>query len=877
MILKLIKFLYHSFLYPLLLITIFVSIGTAQSVTVGKDSSVTVLPVDSLLNDTAKVDSLGKKTKVKKKAPIDFPIKYTAKDSIVYDITGSQVFLYNKAEVYYGDISLKADFIIIDQIKKTVFAKGVADSTGKVNGKPVFMDDGQTFNSEEMMYNFETKKGKIKEVTTQEGQGYLIANDVKKNEYNEVFIRHGRFTTCNNLLHPHFYIALTKAKNVENRTVSGPAYLVVEDVPLPLAIPFGFFPRQNGRSSGILIPEIGEDRALGFFLRNGGYYFGVNDRMDVAVRGEIFSKGSYGLSLFSRYNVRYRFNGNFSSTYNDRRFGEPNTTSYVRNKDFSVRWTHMQDGKAIPGTRFSASVNVATRSNYRNNITSNVNTIVQNELNSSISYSKTWEGTPFSLNGSMTHNQNLQTGRINLGLPSLSFNVSRVFPFEKINPVGPQKWYHKIGFNYTADAVNKISTFDSVLFTEQSLKQFQNGLRHSIPVSTSFNVLKYLTVSPFFNYTERWYFSSVSKTWDGSQVITDTLSGFKRGADYNTGLAFSTRIYGMYPINTAKIVALRHVFTPVISYSYRPDFSEEKYGYYKKVQSDSTGAQATYSIFENNNSLFGSPSGGKSSLLSYSFDNNVEMKVNKATDTGSVVKKIRIFDSFRFTGNYNMAADSLRFSDINMVARTVLFEKINIDISATYDLYTLQSDSNNVLRTVNKFEFNENNRLARITNASIAISTSLNPDYFKSKTKKPEDATLRNKYSTADLDMVNRFPQYYVDWSIPWNVAISYYLTYSRPLQTSSTQQAINFNGDVNLTSKWKIGFSTGYDFTLREVTFTSLNIYRDLHCWDLVVNWIPFGTYQRYSVDLKVRASILQDLKLSRRREFYERGIDQP
>ncbi len=836
------------------------------------DTSVTKISADTLSLDSNKIDSIA--LKEKKKGPIDLPIKYNAVDSIVYDIVNSKVYLYNKAEVFYGNINLKADYIIIDQIKKTVYAKGISDSTGKVTGKPIFTDAGQVYNSEEMSYNFETKKGKIKEVTTQEGQGYLLANDVKKNQYNEVFIRHGKFTTCN-LPHPHFYIALTKAKNIEDKTVSGPAYLVVEDVPLPLALPFGFFPRKSGRSSGILMPEIGEDRELGFFLRNGGYYFGINDKVDLAIRADIFSKGSYGFSAFSRYNVRYKFNGNFTATYNDRKFGEPNTSSYIRNKDFSIRWTHNQDAKAIPGTRFSASVNIATRNNFRNNITTNLQSIVQNDLNSSISFSKSWEGTPFSLNGSMTHNQSLSTGVVSLGLPSISFNMSRIFPFDSKNRVGPQKWFHKIGVSYSADALNRITTTDSLLFESSSLDRFQNGVRHTIPVSTSFNVLKYLTVSPFVNYTERWYFNSISKQWNGSDVLVDTISGFKRSMEYNTGLSLTTRVYGMFPVNAAGIVAVRHVLTPVLSFSYRPDFSQSQFGYYQNVQSDSSGSSQLYSIFENNNGVFGSPGAGRSNLLSYSIDNNLEMKLKTKTDTGDVIKKVRIFDSFRFTGNYNMAADSLKFSNVNVVARTVLFGRLNIDLGATYDLYTYEADSNNVYRRVNKFEYDENKRLGRLISANLSIGTNLNPDAFKSKKNNNNPANnsaLRNRYNYAEVEMINRFPQYYVDWSIPWNLAINYNLSYNKPLMTATTTQALNVSGDVSVTPKWKIGFLSGYDFTTKEITPTSLNIYRDLHCWDLSINWIPFGTYQRYSVDLKVRASILQDLKLSRRREFYER-----
>ncbi len=815
--------------------------------------------------DSLSIDSL---VSNKKKSAIKSKIRYSAKDSIVYDLSGTQVYLYNGAEVYYEDIVLKADFIRIDQKRKIVYAQGVKDSTGKVIGKPVFTQAGQIYNSDEMTYNFETKKGKIKEVTTKEGEGYLIADQVKKNQYDEVFIKDGKYTTCN-LEHPHFYIALTKAKNTKDKTVSGPAYLVVEDVPLPLAIPFGFFPRKNGRSSGILMPEIGEDRSLGFFLRNGGYYFGISDRMDLAIRGDIYSKGSYGFSAFSRYNQRYRFNGTFSSGFTDRRFGEINTADYQRNKDFYIRWNHNQDAKAIPGTRFSASVNIATRNNYRNNITTNIQTIVQNNLTSSVSFSKVWEGTPFSLSSSLSHNQNLQTGQISLGLPRVSFNVSRINPFDSKNRIGTQKWYHKIGLNYTLDAENKIDTYDSLLFKQESLSKFQNGIRHNIPISTSFNAFKFFTLSPFINYNERWYFNYVEKSWNGESVVTDTLKAFKQAREYSTGVNLTTRIYGMFNVNALGISAIRHVFTPSFSYSYRPDFSQSSFGYYKKVQSDSTGKLTQYSIFEN--SLYGTPGAGKSSLIGFSFDNNLEMKTKQNTDTGVVIKKIKIFESLRVSGNYNLAADSLKLSVLSFSARTVLFDKLNIDISATFDPYIFQTDTLGISRRVDQLEWDKNDRIGRLTSAAISLGTNLNADAFKSK--KP-DAVVRtkSKYDLMDYDMINRTNQYYVDWTIPWNIAINYILAYNKPLTTETITQAVNFNGDFSVTKKWKIGFNSGYDFKAKEVTPTSLNIIRDLHCWDLSINWIPFGTYQRYSVDLKVRASILQDLKLSRRREFYER-----
>lgn len=853
--------------FPLLLISFFGSIssGKAESSLYSK----TIIRSDSLtksLNDPLEPDSILLKTK---KKAIQSKIRYNAKDSIVYNLKKNEVYLYNGAEVYYEDIILKAAFIKIDQKNKVVYANGVIDSTGILKGKPVFTEGAQTYDAQELAYNFETKKGKIKEVITNEGEGFLHANEVKKNELDEVFIRNGKYTTCNQA-HPHFYIALTKAKNTSDKTVSGPAYLVIEDVPLPLAIPFGFFPRLKGSSSGVVIPEIGEDRALGFFLRNGGYYFAINEKVDLSIKGDIYSKGSYGLSGVTRYNNRYQYNGSLSAGFTNRKIGEAETAEYSLSQDFYIRWTHNQDPKAIPGSRFSAAVNIASRNNYRNNITPNIQSITQNNLSSSVSYAKTWEGTPFSMSSSLTHNQNLQTGQVSLGLPRVNFSMSRINPFDSKNRVGPQKWYHKIGMNYTFDLENRIDTYDSLLFKSLASNQVQNGMRHSLPLSTSFNVLKYFTLSPYLNYNERWYFNSIEKKWDGSKVITDTLDGFKQARDYSLGFSLTTRVYGMFNVNAFGISAIRHVFTPAISYSFRPDFSAESFGYYKFVQTDTSGKLTPYTIFQNG--IYGSPGAGKSSLLSFSFDNNLEMKTSKAVDTGLLIKKVKLFESLRLTGNYNLAADSLKLSVINIVARTLLFEKVNIDLNAAYDIYGLQLDKFGNYRRINKTQYQQDKQLARLVAATMSLSTNLNPSAFKKANSNEQSVKIINQLDRMDNDLLNRNAVYFVDWTIPWNIAINYLLSYSKPLNTAYTSNALNVNGDLSLTKKWKVGFSSGYDFFAKEVTLTSLNIVRDLHCWDLTVNWIPFGTYQRYSVLLKVRSSVLQDLRLTKRREFYER-----
>jgi hypothetical protein len=855
--------------FPLLLITIWVVLCS------GSPGFASVLPLHYLSADSItqiKTDSVSLDSIItpgKKGSAIKSKIVYKAKDSIVYDITGTQVFLYNGAEVYYEKITLKADFIRIDQKNKVVYAHGVPDSLGVIKGKPVFTDNGQVYNSDDMSYNFETKKGKIKQVTTQQGEGYLLADDVKKNQYDEVFIKDGKYTTCN-LPHPHFYIALTKAKNTSNKTISGPAYLVVEDVPLPLALPFGFFPRKSGRSSGILLPEVGEDRALGFFMRNGGYYFGVSDHLDLALRGDIYSKGSYGFNTLARYNTRYRYNGNVYASYSDRRFGEPETVDFTQTKDFSLNWMHTQDTKARPGTRFNANVNIASRNNFRNSRTPSIQSIVQNNLASSISYSKTWAGTPFSFNSSLSHNQNLQTGVVSISLPKATFSIARINPLDKKNRVGAQKWYQKIGFNYNLDLENRITTYDSLLFRQESIRKFDNGIRHTLPVSTSFNILKFINVSPSLNYNERWYFSTIEKSWNGTSVVTDTLRGFRTARDYGFSTSMTTRVYGMFNVNRLGILKVRHVLTPTLNYSYRPDFASARYGYYKNVQVDTFGTVRPYSIFEQN--TFGGPPAGRSSSVGFGLGNNIEMKVRTKNDSAASSRNVKIFDNVSVNSAYNFAADSLQLAPISLVAYTTLFDKISVNFNASYDPYVLRRDTLGRAVRVNEYEWDVNQRIGRLTSASLSLGTNLNPDAFRNKARQNDRTVLRDKYSQRDLDYIDQNAMNYVDWTIPWSLSVNYILSYSRPEYQSTTTQSLNFNGDLSVTPKWKIGFTSGYDFKLMEITPTSLNIYRDLHCWDLAINWIPFGTYQRYSVDLKVKASILQDLKLSRRREYYER-----
>lgn len=811
--------------------------------------------IPKLASDTLKADSLKKDT-VKNSSGLKSPVIYSARDSIRYSVSGKEVFLYGNAEVKYQDINLKADYIRLDQSSFQLYAEGVLDTLGKIQGKPVFKEGDKTYNADYIAYNFKSKKGKIREVRTEEGEGYLHGQDIKKTPTDELFVRHGKYSTCN-LEHPHFYINIDKAKVTQKRIITGPAYLVVEDVPLPLAAPFGFFPKKATRTSGIIVPNYFEDPVRGFALNNGGYYFAVSDHLDAQLTGSIFTNGSFLSNNLFRYATRYKYSGDINLSYSLKKQGEPGTESFSAERYFFVKWNHRQEGSASPGSSFSANVNAGSSRFLRDN-SYNVNSINKNDLNSSINYNKQFLGTPFSLSIAANHNQNVQTRRLDLDLPAMSFNVSRITPFAPKIAEGRAAWYQKLGFNYTTNLQNSISATDTSLFRRESLKDFRTGISHTIPINTSITVLKYLIVSPGINYSDKWVFSTIRQYRDGNAIKEDTVYGFKAIHEYNANLAMSTRFFGMFTINKLGIVAIRHVGNPFLSYNYTPDLSAERYGYYKTIQ-DSTGKTLRYSIIKN--SIFSSPSTSTQSNLGFGLGNNLEMKVKSKKDTLTGTKKIVLFQNLAISSQYNLAADSFQLSNINVVGRTMLLKNLGLDFGANFDPYVYSRDSS---RRVNQWEYTANRRLARLTSARLAINGTLNP----SKNVKKSTGNIADE---QELAYINNNLDNYVDFTIPWNLNISYSLVFSpdiRPGENRFTESLI-FNGDVKVTDKWKIGFNSGYDPQLKRFTTTQLNIYRDLHCWDLSFNWIPFGTYQSYNINLKVKARILQDLKLTRKQGY--------
>ena len=837
----------------------------------------------SLVNDTINISS--DTTKID--YPLKSPIYSNAEDSLLYSLDGKMVFLYGDAVVKYENMELTAAYIEYNIETSVVFAQGMPDSTGNIVGKPIFKEGNQVYRMERMNYNFDSKKAKIVGVITEEAGGFLHSQQTKLVDNKTINLSGGKFTTCD-LEHPHFYIGITKGKVISgDKLIFGPAYIVLGDVPLPIGLPFGFFPNKKGRSSGVLLPEYGEEQNRGFFLRNGGFYFGLNDYFDLGITGDVYSRGSWALNARSNYRKRYRFSGNFSVAVSENVFGEKGQDDYIKNQSYWLRWSHSQDPKASPNSTFQASVNLGSPNHNKYNARS-VDAFLTNTISSSVSYSKVWPGTPFSMSTSMNHTQNNLDSTITLGLPKVSFNMSRIYPLKKKGKIGNPSWYENIGVSLSSRLDNSISTKTDKLFTEESLENFKNGAQHSIPVSTSFNILKYFIISPSVNYTENWYTKTIEKHWDPDsmyiqggdtlygRVVTDVVPGFARAWQYNTGVSMNTKIYGMFQFKErSPIQAIRHVMTPSIGLSYRPDFSQEHYGFYRKVQNDNTGQNfIQYSIFEQ--SLFGGPGSGKSGMINFSLNNNLEMKVRSSKDTTSNFRKIKVLESLNLNTSYNMLADSMNWTPLTASARTTLFEKFNISLSSTLNPYALDS-----LGKISKYyQFTENNKPFRLTNARASLSFSLKGGGKESGKDTGQQGQMAGGQLIGSESGDPMFGQAigteysdleYIDFNVPWSLRVDYSFSYSKQYLTMSTNQSVSFSGDMSLTPKWRIGFSSGYDIKNKKLTTTSLNFYRDLHCWEMRLSVIPIGYLKSFSFNINVKSATLKDLKYNKRQSYQD------
>ncbi|HEY5690765.1 MAG TPA: putative LPS assembly protein LptD [Cyclobacteriaceae bacterium] len=845
---------------------------------------------DTLINKTDSLDIPSPES------DIETTIFYSARDSINSSFETQIIKLYGQAKITYGEIELEAEEILIDYEKSTITARGKLDTLGRRVGLPIFKNANEVYETRDMVYNFKTKKAKISEVVTQQGDGFIHGDVVYKNDKNELFTIGNAYTTCN-LSHPHFRIISHKAKAIPNdKVVTGPFYMELNDVPLPLGFAFGMFPSPRKSASGILVPSYGEEARRGFFLRNGGYYFDINDYIKLALTGDLYSKGSSAFYINSSYRKRYAYTGslNFSSTTN--RFTDK-IEDNQKIRDFRLAWSHSPQTKGTG--RFSASVNAATSSFTNNNflgLNGDPNSIrpdnTTRKMNSNVSYSKTFKGTPFSLGVNMRHSQDLVTKRVDLPLPDLSFNVNNVYPFKK----SQREFLENLTIKYTAKATNQITNslgpigdvIDSIIpFTFDNLPTFlknsRKGVRHNIPIGTSVKALKHFTMSPGIEYSEYWYFEKLNWGYNGDStgiVVLDTIQQFNRVANYSGGINLTTRLYGMYISKNPdrKLKAIRHIVNPSIGYSFQPDFTAAKFDYYQKFTS-SNGNEILKSRHEGGRFVYGSSAQNLRSAMTFSIGNNLEMKIQNATDT--VDRKISLLNNLSIASNYNFAADSFKLSPFSMSANTnILDDKININIGATLDPYQFRVDSigtreNNLGKIyetkISRYTWKDGFKLGQITSMNLAFSTNLSPKGKKS------DADTRTKISQAnisetDKDFLLNNPDAYVDFNVPWNLRLNYNISYSKQgRQEANITQAVRLNGDISLTEKWKVTFNSGYDLETKEFTQTFFSVNRDLHCWQVSLGWTPFGTFQSYNFSIGVKSGMLRDLKLDRTRSFFD------
>lgn len=856
-------------------------------------------PDDSLHaeNDTIQQDSSqnkGVRSKSLSKGAVEKTVTYDAKDSIVVDIKNRMAYLFGDAVVYYDDLELHADFIQLGFASQELYASGVADSAGNIHGHPVFKQGETFFRAHEVKYNFGTTKGIITQVITEEGEGYIHGEKVKKLDDNTSFIRHGKYTTCE-LDHPHFEIAFTKAKVMPNdKIVTGPAYLSFGGVPTFLALPFGYFPIKKGRRSGLVMPTVGESSNRGFYMENLGFYFGISDNVDLLLSGDIFTNGSWAAKVRSNYVVRYKCTGTVNLSFAQNYFGEMYTDSRYHTNDFKLYWDHKQDAKSHPTTRFSAHVNIVSMTYNTYNLSS-VQDYLSNQYTSKLNLSTSARGVFFA-DITASYSQNTKTGQVDFLLPDVSMSVNQFYPFRKKNKTSALKWWDNISLKWSSQFTNKIATQDSLILKPETWEKMQLGIRHNIPLTIPIKIAKLINWNTTVNLTEKWYLQS-----EEQQFVTDTTEEavigrvnnvFRRNFyalhDLSLSTALTTKVYFMYQFKKGGLLALRHVMTPDLSFSYTPNLSGNTYGEYFNTI---TGQWTRYSYFAN--SIFGGVADRSSAIAKLSISNNLEMKVRSKKDTITGTKKIVLIENLTLSEYYDFAADSLNWSLFTISGRTTLFKQLYITFSFGFDPYCYNEQGIRINRT----ELKENKRLLRFssTDINIGLNWTLNQELFKGKKdkkgKKASEQQQQELFQENTLGMPNHRP----DFSTPWSLTINYTFAYTArdnpyfymslnnlayyniskedaaKAHTGRIVQTLNISGEVNITKKWKIGFTTGYDFTNKAMSYTSVDIYRDLHCWEMRFNFIPFGNRRGWNFTLNVKASVLQDLKLPLKHDFRE------
>lgn len=858
-----------------------------------------ILPV--LSNDSTALDSVTVADSISAKEPpkdaIDAPVYYECTDSMVWSRTGN-AYLYGAGKVTYDKIELTANIIKLNMDSSVVHASGSIDTTGMVSGLPVFMDGGTPYESDNMSYNFKTKKGFINNVYTQQGDGFIMGGKAKKDSVGVFYSKDGMYTTCD-AEHPHFYVRLTRAKvRPKKDVVSGPLYLVVEDVPLPLALPFAYFPFTSSYSSGIIMPTFGDETERGFYLRDGGYYFAISDKLDLRLTGEIFTKGSWGLGAASSYALRYRFSGSFDFSYLVTKNGEKGLPDYAVGKNFRLQWSHRQDPKARPNSNFSASVNFATSSYERSNLSSLYNPVLnsQSMRTSSMSYSHTFPEIGLTLSTTMNIAQNVQDSTLSLTLPNLSVSLSKKYPFKRKKRAGDERWYEKISLSYSGQLSNSINTKEDKVFKSNLVRDWSNGVKHNIPVSATFQLFDFINITPSFNYTERWYFKKVNQEWDyaTNKVAKDTVYGFNRVYNYNFSISANTTLYGFYQpagfLKNSRVHTVRHVFKPSVSFSYAPDFGEHQYGYYDTyVYTDENGEARTVEYSPYQGSLYGIPSKGKTGSISFSVSNNVEMKWRTKNDS---LKKISIIDELGASLSYNLAAKTKPWSNLSTRLRLKLSKSYTFSFNATWATYAYTFNDRGQVVVGDRTEWSYG-RFGRFQGMSQNLSyTFNNKTYDKIKSlftrdsdeedeenvkdgTKDEDSKMASKDSslkekkTKKAKNANVDEDGYMPFKLPWSLTVSYGIMMAENTAAEINvktmrypykfTQNMNFSGNIGISDNWRINFTSGYNFEFKKLTTTTVNIYRDLHCFEMSCG-IVLSPYTSFNFSFRATSQMLAD-----------------
>lgn len=837
----------------------------------------------------ARVDSLAAADSISmlRKSSLEAPAFTAARDSIVEDFSDGKrmIYYYGDVSVTYGNMKLTADYMEYDLNTQTLYARGTKDTTGVSTGLPVMEQGGKSYTMEEVRYNFNTNKARITNMVTQEQDGILHGKNIKMMPDHSINITNGKYTVCD-CEEPHYYLHLTAAKVMtkpNQKTVFGPAYPVIADVPLPIGLPFGFIPKRPDRATGILFPTFGEEQSRGFYLRDLGMYFVIGDYFDIALTGDIYTLGSWAVDLNSRYKVNYKFNGSFSLTYSNDQTGEKGSADFFQTRNFSVRWTHSQDSKARPGTSFSASVNFSSPSNSRYNST-NVQEALQNQISSSISYSRNWNG-KLNLSINALHSQNSRDSSYSFTLPNVTFSVTKFYPFKKKQRVGKEKWYEKFSLGYNTSFQNKINFKASEFKQPGLLGKFQNGMAHNFQIGLpNFTAFKYINITPNIAYGMNWFFRNTHKEYNPETGMVEDIKGkafstFGATHNYSGSISMSTRLYGMFNFGKhRKLQTIRHVVSPSISASFSPEKGTHFNGWRTLTYVDKNGVEKTqdYNIYAGQ--INSAPGKGKTASLNFSLGNNFEAKVRDLKDTtGTGSKKIKLIDQLNFSTGYNFLADSLKMSNVGVTMSTSVFGKLGISANANFDPYAiLVNESNTSGRRINRFAIQEGQGLLRMNNASVSLSYSLSGDGkingndgTKQAGGNPADHYTRIYYHPVTGEYIPGGWLYYTNPNVPWSINFNYSYSYRAGWQYSNGQvikknthtQTLGLSGNVKLTPRLALNMSTGFDLMALKMTPTQLSATYDLHCFNIAVSWIPTGQWESWSFRISANAAALADL----------------